>query len=264
MGITVNSIIEFIDQIAPFDTAEAWDNVGLLVGKKDQSVKNILLALDVTEEVVLEAIEKGVDLIITHHPIIFSGLKSITDNSRIGSSVLKLIENDISVISAHTNLDNSFIHGINHHIAVLYGLSDIEPLSEMHGYGVVGNLKVPLSIDAFINETKLVFKIDTVKVANHDAKTNISTVAISSGASSDYIEDALKKNVDVFIMGDLKYHEAQKVIGTGLMLADVGHYESESIYLAHLHKLLHKLIQTQDKTVEITVTTSEKPIFKYL
>ena len=264
MGITVNSVMEFIDQVAPFHSAEAWDNVGLLVGKKDQPVKSILIALDVTDEVVSEAIGKRVDLIITHHPIIFSGLKSVTDNNRIGRLVLKLIENNISVISAHTNLDCSFLYGINHHIAMRYGLKTVEPLSDMHSYGVIGSLEKPMSFDAFINETKRVFKIDTVKVTNHDGVSTISKVAISSGASSDFIEDAVEKNADVFIMGDLKYHEAQKVIGTRLILADVGHYESESVYLAHFKELLQKLILSIDSSIEITVTASEKPIFKYL
>lgn len=264
MAITVSNILEYIDKIAPFRTAESWDNTGLLIGNSNQSISRILLALDITDEVIYEAIEKNVQLIITHHPIIFGGIKSVTTNDRVGALVLRLIENKISVIAAHTNLDRSFEYGINRHIANLYGLKNIQTLSDSHDFGILGRFENPVSIAQFTKLTKEVFQTSIIKFANHKGDATIRKVAISSGASSDYIGDALTVDADVFITSDLKYHEAQNVIGTKLILVDVGHFESEFLYLSRFIELLKYAVLSDDKTLEIIVTETEKPIFKYL
>lgn len=264
MSTTVQNIIDFIDSIAPFKTAEIWDNVGLLVGNHNQEVSNILLSLDLTEEVINEAVERKVDLIITHHPIIFNGIKTITIDSRVGNIIHKLIENGISVIAAHTNLDRSFEFGINRHIAHLYNLKNVQVLNEEHGFGVIGELEIPLDLICFNETTKNIFNSNVIKVANLIEGKLIRKVAISSGASADYIEDALNKFADVFITSDLKYHEAQRVLGFKMTLVDVGHFESEFLFLDPFSKLIESHFSSGGHAIHNFVTKSEKPIFKYL
>ncbi|SHF12285.1 Nif3-like dinuclear metal center hexameric protein [Alkalibacter saccharofermentans] len=130
MSLKCSDILNIIDGFAPFDLAEKWDNVGLLIGDKNQEVNNILLSLDVTEDVVDEAVEKQADLIISHHPLIFSGVKEIRWDKYQGRTIQKLIKNDISVICAHTNLDIS-PEGINVYLGELLGLLNVKPLMAM-------------------------------------------------------------------------------------------------------------------------------------
>lgn len=266
----VMDFYNYIDQIAPFDTAETWDNVGLLIGDYQAPVSKVLLSLDITEAVVAEAIDGQFNLIITHHPIIFTGIKSITNNDRIGKMLVNLIQHKISVIAAHTNLDRSFENGINHMIADYYHLQSVEPLNAELRFGIVGNLPVEMTFDRFIEHTKAVFDIAIVKVSNTSDPDNprttkaIRKVALSSGASSDFIRDAIASNADVYITADLKYHEAQTVIGTDLILIDVGHFESESIYLMPFKIKLLEFATTEKFQIEVHATRSEKPVFNYL
>lgn len=266
----VNDIYNFIDQIAPFETAEIWDNVGLLIGSANATATKVLLALDITEEVVEEAIEGHYNLIITHHPIIFTGVKSITYEDRLGSMLIKLIQHKVSVIAAHTNIDRSFEFGINRTIAEHYDLQSIRPLNAVHQFGIVGELPIEMPFDVFIEQTKAIFDIQSVKVSNTLSGENLSatkmirTVALSSGASSDFISDALTVEADVFITADLKYHEAQAVIGTRLILVDVGHFESESIFLKRFKTMLDAYAIDSAFHLVVDVTESEKPVFQYL
>ncbi|MDW7660003.1 MAG: Nif3-like dinuclear metal center hexameric protein, partial [Bacillota bacterium] len=169
MMTSVNKILKIIDQIAPFETADSWDNVGLLVGNENQVVNRILIALDLTEEVLKEAIEEGFDLIVTHHPIIFSPLRKITTADRIGKILIEAIQNEIAVIAAHTNLDKVFSNGINRYLADSLELEHLQiliPEGEKLGYGhgIVGNLGSVLTFEEFISKVKNVFQIDQLKV----------------------------------------------------------------------------------------------------
>lgn len=259
MSITVESIFNTIDQITPFSTADDWDNSGLLVGDPKKVVKKVLLSLDVTDEVVNEAIINGYDLIISHHPLIFKGLKKLVSTVSPSNNIIKLIKSDISIISAHTNLDLSYEYGINRFLADQYALEKIVKLNDEHGYGIIGTFHNDMSTEAFIKMTKKIFNIETVKCANLKAKA-IKNIAICSGASSDFIGDVIRLNVDAYITSDIKYHEAQTVLGTDVALIDVGHFESEFVYLKFLSQLLSKRIEN----VEFNVTLTEKPIFSYL
>lgn len=267
----VLDIYNFIDDIAPFETAESWDNVGLIIGSTYASASKVLLALDITEEVVDEAIDGQFNLIVTHHPFIFSGIQAITFEDKQGRLLLKLIQHNISVIAAHTNLDQSLKYGINRMIADYYQLHEVKPLSNMHRFGVFGKLPVSLTFDAFCDQTKAIFGINTLKIVNaskyekrSDIDRQIQVVALSSGASSDFIGDALSVEADVYITSDIKYHEAQKVIGTEMLLIDVGHFESESIFMKPFKTMLDAYADEKGFKLDIHVTQTEKPIFIYL
>lgn len=259
MSITVESILNTIDLIAPFSTADDWDNSGLLVGTPEKVVKKVLLSLDVTDEVVTEATSGGYDLIISHHPLIFKGLKKLVSTASPSNNIIKLVKSDISIISAHTNLDLSFEYGINRFLADQYEVEEVVKLNDEHGYGIIGTFKSSVSADAFIKNTKSIFNIETVKCVNLKA-TELKKIAVCSGASSDFISDAIRQNVDAYITSDIKYHEAQAVLGTEVALIDVGHFESEFVYLKYLCQLLSERIEN----VEFKVTLTEKPIFSYL
>lgn len=263
--VTVQMIVDSIQKFAPFESAENWDNVGLLIGSSSQVVNKLMLALDITNEVIDEAIDNQVDVILSHHPLIFSSLKSIVESQPLGSSIQKLIRHNISVIAAHTNIDQSPNHGINQFLGQILSLKAILPLSDQHGFGIVGSLSIPMRCTRFIDHVKTVFHIDHVKIANIQPESSfISKVAICSGASSEFIHDALRAQADVYIMGDLKYHEAQTVLNSSLMLMDIGHYESEKIYLPYLKNLLEQTFEAQQLNIAIQIAKSERPIFSYL
>ncbi|GAB6109521.1 Nif3-like dinuclear metal center hexameric protein [Fusibacter bizertensis] len=261
MKQTVKTFYDIIDQFAPFDTADSWDNSGLIIGSMNSIVSSVLVALDITLEVVEEAIQNNCQLIITHHPIIFTGVMSITEHNYVGKLLQNIIQNNIAVIAAHTNLDLSPTHGINLFLSKEYHLLDCVTLNNAHGYGIVGNLSSPTPIDSILQLTKSIFRIDTIKVSNYQVK-DITKIAICSGASADFIEDALASSSDLYITSDIKYHEAQKILGSNLILFDVGHFESESIILETFR--LHLMECLSDQEIEIRVSTTEKPMFKYL
>lgn len=263
--LEVNAILEILNDIAPFDTAEEWDNVGLLLGEGHQYVKKVLLALDLSEPVINEAVRKECDLIITHHPFIFKSIKRITNEDRLGKSIIKLLKNNIAVISAHTNLDQAFENGINYNIGNLYNLSHIEPLSVHHGFGVIGSYATPLAFSKFIHLTKEIFNIQHVKVVNsvHVETHGINRIAICSGSASDYIKDAMDAYADVYITSDLKYHEAQVVLDSNLMLVDVGHFESEVLFLPEFKNIISNRLSQLGLDLEIFVSESEYPLFNY-
>lgn len=263
--LTVKDILEIINDIAPFETAEDWDNVGLLIGDDQQNVMRVLLALDITEPVIDEAIEKGCELIITHHPMIFKGIKHITGDDRLGKYILKLLKHNISVISTHTNLDRAFENGINYKIGTLYNLSNLEPMNVEHGFGILGTYETPLAMTAFIHLTKEIFKIQHVKIANsnHVEKNGIKRIAICSGSASEYTPDAINRFADVYITSDIKYHDAQVVLDEILMLVDVGHFESEVLFLPELkHSIIQRLIAL-GYDIEVIISEAECPIFNY-
>lgn len=265
MITSVSKILKLVNLIAPFESADSWDNVGLIIGNPSKQTTRILLALDLSDEVLEEAIEEDIDLIITHHPPIFSPIKQVTTDTKIGQKIINCIENGISVIAAHTNLDRSFENGINRYLAdslSLSGLSLLNSEDGASGYGIVGNLDEPMPVDQFMTKLKVAFDIPFLKTTHYKDDAMIKRVAISSGASADFIEDALNASADLFILGDLKYHEAQKVEGEKLILVDVGHYESEAIYLNAFKEQLDLHIMSQGYDVMTMVSTMERPIFK--
>lgn len=230
MSVIVNDIVSLLEELIPVELAESWDNVGLMIGKRDNPVKRLLLALDITEEVVEQAIEKKCDMIITHHPLIFKGLKSVTDIDWQQELILKLIENKIAVYSAHTNLD-SVSSGVNDVLAKKLKLEDTEVLDDDSNIGRIGYYP-QTSLKEFAVFVKDVLHADYVVVA--DGKKDVHKVAVCGGAGSDFIKLAISKGADTLVTGDLKYHEAQQGAFSGLNIIDAGHQSTELPVLEHL------------------------------
>jgi len=204
--------------------AEDWDNVGLLVGNENTDINTILLCLDITEEVVERAVKEKTDLIISHHPFIFSGLKKITSESVHGRKILKLIENKIAVYSGHTNVDFG-INGLNDYIFYKLNLNGKE-----HVKGGTARIKIldhEMELTNLIRIIKEELGLDFVRYVGENKK--IRRIGLVTGGGSSFMH-SVKKNIDVFLTGDLRYHEALDVLEEGGMLIDIGHYESEYLF----------------------------------
>ncbi|MDE6111391.1 MAG: Nif3-like dinuclear metal center hexameric protein [Eubacterium sp.] len=214
---TVKNIYDYINSIAPFETQEEWDNAGFLIGEFRKEVKKAVLCLDVTKTVAEYAKDVKADLIISHHPVIFSGIKSV----KKGSAVYTCVENDIAVLSAHTNFDLAE-SGINYNLASRLGLNDIRQIDD--SFITVGNLDYEMSIDDFAQ-----FVSDTLDVSGlryTDTEKPINTVAVGGGACEEYTELAMQ-NADCFVTGDMKYHAMLDCAENGYAVISAGHYETE-------------------------------------
>lgn len=236
MAATVDDIIKIMNGIAPPRLAENWDNVGFLVGRKDTEVKRILVALDLTPEALKQALEQKVQMIITHHPVIFKGLKKISDQDWQQEIILSCIENKIAVFSAHTNLDSA-MGGVNDVLAELLEIQEPRVLvaneeSEYSGLGRIGFLEEPLELPEFLSRVKKALNIKNIVCA--DAGQKVHKVAVCGGAGADFIEEALLQGADTYVTGDVKYHDAQNAVFSGLNIVDGTHQATELVIVAHL------------------------------
>lgn len=223
MSITVNEIIELLEYRIPTAAAAEWDNVGLMLGRRSRSVNNIMLALDLTDEVVKQALEKKAEFILTHHPAIFRRLAAVTDADWQQELLLRLAEKEIAVYSAHTNLD-TIVNGVNYSLGRCIGLQDISVLDDLSGIGSIGCVE-QCSLEEFASYVKGVLNAPYVVTGN--AGRAVHRVAICGGAGSDLIDAALAKGADTMITGDVKYHEAQKAVFSGMNIIDAGHQSTE-------------------------------------
>ncbi|NLM05782.1 MAG: Nif3-like dinuclear metal center hexameric protein [Tissierellia bacterium] len=224
----VKDIFEFIDDFAPFTSQEEFDNSGMLLGNMDASVSKILFTLDVSIEGIDYAINKNCDLIVSHHPLIFEPLKQIDTSNERGQILANIIKNDISVISAHTNLDKAK-RGVNFILAELVGLTEKEVLvkDSTHdgmGFGMVGNIDEVETME-YIKALKEKLNLPTVRIYN--AKGKIKRLAVVGGSGASFLDDAKNAGADLLITGDLKYHDAQYAKEIGITVADFGHFYTE-------------------------------------
>jgi dinuclear metal center YbgI/SA1388 family protein len=240
----LKEVIDYLHSIAPNRYQESYDNSGLLVGDSSAEVKGIVVSLDVTEAILDEAIGLGANVIVSHHPIIFSGLKRIIGRNYVERIVAKAIKNDINLFAIHTNLDNVYNHGVNTHIAQRLGLNDVEILKPniameadtSVGAGVIGNLSKPMSEMAFLEDLKLKMNTSTIKYTDLRSKP-IHRVAICGGSGRFLLDDAKAGNADIFISSDFKYHEFFDA-DNQIVIADIGHFESEQYTINLLFELL--------------------------
>ncbi|MCL2663939.1 MAG: Nif3-like dinuclear metal center hexameric protein [Oscillospiraceae bacterium] len=234
---TVKEIYEYIKTFAPEEMALDTDNVGFLVGIGETEVTKILVCLDITSDVIAEAIETGVQLIVAHHPLFFE-LKNVTDTDITGSKIVRLLSNGISAICMHTNLDAAG-GGVNDALAVAVGIIDdsriAEPLpghkslatGEVFSLGRVGNLNKPCSMPDYLARLKNALGVNGLRY--HDAERGVYRVAISSGAGSAEWENALKSGCDTFVTADIKYHLFLEAKERGINLIDAGHFSTENL-----------------------------------
>lgn len=235
-GIEFKKIFE---SLFPQDLAYEWDNVGLQIGTLNKDINTVLLSLDLTKEVVKEAIEKGCELIVVHHPLIFSPLTSINTDSYQGNIIKQLIKNDISLYVAHTNFDISN-HGMNNILAdmlQLKNLENLEEITESEGLGKIGTTSTT-DMKSYIAYVKDVFNVSDARFIGN-MNDSVKRVAISGGSGSSNIYNAKFKKADLYITGDLSYHHALNCKALGLNALDIGH-NIEKHFMVQLKELLLK------------------------
>lgn len=234
----VRDIISAIERVAPLRLQDEWDNSGLQVGFMDNGVSRVLVCLDVTEAIVSEAAEHGCQMIVSHHPLLFKALSQVSDVTYQQRCVVKALAGGIAVYSAHTSLDNA-PGGVNHKIAELIGLQDLQWLlpkdGEDAGSGLVGTLPAPERDCDFLRRIKGIFGVECLRHSECSGR-QIKTVALCGGAGGFLMRDAVRKGADCFITGEFHYHDY--FWNDGMLLAELGHYQSEQYTIDLLAELL--------------------------
>ncbi len=267
----VKDIAKLIEHYAPLQLQESYDNAGLQLGNPEQEVTGIVTTLDVTEATVALAIDKGANLIVSHHPLLFRATKQINpQRDYISRVIISAIKHDIAVYSAHTNLDNA-PEGVNDRIARLMGLTDIRLLAKLPaaqisglsdvfasrcGSGKVGDLPESMTIGDFASMLKSRFHIDALQgnVADIDKDRKIRRVALCGGAGDEFIADAIRARADVFVTGEVSYH---LYFGhPEILVLCGGHFETEQ-YTADL---LRDIIVREYTDLPVTIGPKSSPV----
>lgn len=225
----VREIAQAIEEFAPRSLQESYDNAGLQVGNPDMEVTAALLCLDVTEDVMQEARRLGCNMVISHHPLLFSSLRRVTGETPVERMVANAILHNIAIYAAHTNLDSA-CQGVSYEIADTLGLKNIKVLEEKSdnpdtGLGVIGDISGTPVLE-FLRILKERFKVKALRYGGPPRLLVVNRVAICGGAGASLIPEAVRRKADAYITGDLKYHDFT-TWSQDILLADIGHYESE-------------------------------------
>ncbi len=230
----IQDIFQELCRIAPLDLQLDFDNAGFQIGHADREVRRVLLSLDVTDEVAEEAHALGAELIISHHPLIFTPLKSVCDTDAAQRRVLYLIENRIGLISMHTNLDIAE-GGVNDVLIRLLG-AEPEQTLDAEGCGRIGALPEPVPLDAFLKRCREMLGCEGLRYCPGAA--SVSRLAVMGGAGAGSLEDAAAKGCDTFLTSDVKYHQFQRAAELGLTLIDADHFCTENPIIPELARRL--------------------------
>lgn len=231
--IKISEILEFFNNSFPLDLACSWDNCGLLIGDSNNLINNIMVVLDITNEIIEEAKVKNIDLIITHHPIIFEKISKINNNDL----VYKLIKNDISVISYHTNLDASD-EGMNILLCKIFNVKNIKKIFHNKTEPAIiryGNIKEISYKDLIL---KVKYKLNCKLLKTSNVKKNINTIAFCSGSGSGFIPLIKENNIDCYLTSEIKHDKFIFANENDLLVIDAGHFETENIFVSYFEKLL--------------------------
>lgn len=263
---TVKAIVEKIEQLAPRELAEEWDPIGLSFGTYQQAVKKVFVALDVDPVTLEEAKAVGADLIVTHHPLIFNSVHTLNGEDSKRQLFIELIKNDIAVYSAHTNMDRAD-QGMNEWLADALKLQQIEPMMPLDtdpkaGFGRVGFLNEPLSMEKLINQLKKVFDLSNVRYNEVEPKEQYQKIAVMGGAGADFYRAAQAKDAELYITGDISYHQAQDMLREGLAFIDVGHFV-ENIFVKRMTEQLENWATSENWALEIIPSQKQKDVFKF-
>jgi dinuclear metal center YbgI/SA1388 family protein len=281
MGATVAKIIQIMDQLAPPLLAEEWDNVGLQIGDPRQPAGRIWVALDPSPEVVKAACQKKVDLLVTHHPLIFRPLTSIDFETPGGSIIQMATHHQLAIFSAHSNLD-IVQDGVNDVLAQRLGLRNLAVLQPIQarerakenmtsltgdetefGIGRIGALTRAGSLKSLVTMVKKRLKLDFVRVSG-DLEMKVTRVAICSGSGSSLMQAFLSSKAQVYISGDIHYHNAREAETANRGIIDIGHFPSEHLMVDALAQQLESILSKDGIEAEIKACKIEKDPFKVL
>ena len=238
----IAQIYKELDRISPFELQEAWDNSGLIIGDLEQEITQIVLSIDVDAELI-DLLDENT-LLITHHPLIFKGLKQLDFKQYPSNIIAKMMQKNISNIAMHTNFDITHLND--------YVVTEILGYDIVKKDGFVAYIDVDEKFDDFVKKVKQKLKLDYTKYVK--TIQNIKRVAITTGSGASLISDI---KADCFLTGDIKYHDAMEAKSLNLSLIDIGHYESEHFFAQILEKHLQNL------GLKVIITTSKNP-FRYI
>jgi len=239
-ALTVQTITEELEKIAPLSYQTEYDNAGIQVGDPQTAVTGILITLDITEQVLHEAVQHGCNLIIAHHPLIFRPLSQITPSHAVTRAIIYAIQHHLTLYATHTNFDH-VVQGTNQMLGQKLGLCDLRILAPLGndphvGAGMIGTLPTPLSPEKFLTHVKKSLGLTALRYTTPPRDT-IQHVAICGGSGSSLIPHAARAQVDAFVTADIKYHQFFDA-ANAFMLVDVGHYESEIGLVDFIHATL--------------------------
>ena len=238
MSVSFKAIIDVMENLAPLTLKEDWDNPGLLVGNPEQEVQSVLLTLDVTKENVCYAVDHGFDCIISHHPVIFSGIKALRTDTYDGRMFAQLLSHNIGVYCAHTNLDSA-TGGVNDVLASLLELAE-----------VMEYIKVKLNRPVLPYGGK--------------EKEIVESIALCGGAATCFMNDAVRAGADLYLTGDVKYHDFQQAVKDDIFLVDGGHYGTEFPVVFELQRLLQTESEKRGWEVKFVVDSTSRDFISYL
>jgi len=271
MRITVSDLIDIMEDLAPSSLAEPWDNVGLQVGTLYQPVDKVVIALDPTPPVLAFACEQRADLLITHHPLIFHPVKDVNLGQYPGNIIGEAVKNRLTIYAAHTNLD-SCAGGVNDIMAGRLRLCNIKVLKPVQsetfpgadtGLGRVGDLKESLRLEEFAEGVKKELQLESIKVAGNP-DTVIQRVCVCCGSGSSFLKDFLACGADVYVSGDLHYHDGRLTEMVGKSLIDIGHFSSEHLIVEALATMLAKAFLERDWDLAVVPYTKERDPFRII
>lgn len=260
---TVQTILDYLETIAPLSKKMEWDNCGLLCGRSQKEVKKILIALDPFEAVAQEAVDISADLILTHHPLIFRPRYTITDCDSIGRTIMLLNRNDIAAINAHTNLDVA-PEGVNSVLAEKLGLSNIEVIAPTEtdecgrqwGLLHAGTI-TEMPLEAFLSLTKETLGTPVLRYAS--CGKNVKKVAVGGGACAGELMEAAAFGCDTFVTSDAKYNDFWDAADAGINLIDAGHFYTENPVCT----LLMRKMQEQFPEISVSISRVHRDCMKF-
>lgn len=234
----IKELLDYLGKEIPANYACSWDNSGLQVGHAGKEVKKIYIALDATEQVVCDAAMKRCDFLLTHHPLLFKGIKQVSGDNSIGRKLYMLIGNDIACYSAHTNFD-AMPGGMGELAGALLQLGCVSPLEDMSGHledpwgiGVVGNLPQPMSLEAFCNHVKQIFGLKSINLFAADGlEKPVQRIAVCPGSGRSILDAVIQSQAEVFLTGDIGHHEGIDCVDMGITVIDAGHFGLEKIFV---------------------------------
>ena len=249
-------IVTFLDSLAPPVYAESWDNPGLLVGDREKEIHKVFVAVDATDEIIEQAVMERADMLVTHHPLIFSGLKSVNEDDFIGRRVRRLIKEDICYFAMHTNFDVAGdMAGLVAEKLPLENTRILHETAEGMGLGRIGNLIEPMTACSLAETVKNKLQIADV-VLYGDAEGMVKCIAVMPGSGKSEIEKAVMQGADMMITGDIGHHEGIDALAKGMMILDAGHYGLEKVFVEYMQ---HTLTEEWKDCVQVAAEKVKQP-----
>lgn len=253
----LENLISFLEDVAPISMQESYDNSGLVLGDLSSDISGVLVCLDADDKAVDYAIEKDCQLILSHHPVIFNGIKNFAKGSAEGDIIIKAIKNDLALYSSHTNFDSA-TGGLSDLLCAKLSLKNVKILKEAEkgncGTGRYGEIE-PIDGEMFIETLKSRLSLDVVRIVG-DVPEKISRVVVYNGSyDNDILNELIKHKPNILVTGDLKYHAAQELKHKEIFTIDAGHYGTEKLFVEEMSRLIEghfpglKIIRYEGKDV---------------